>query len=421
MSPLVRRTALVALVLTATVSLMSGLPASATTTGIVPTHLPYPTGGTKTVGPGIDSAGQNAQLADSLGAAIKPSWHSEPPVCPSSGDTNAVASATAGYYTVVAYREYECGYVAAYRSDTGVKVWQHSISAATNPYHYIDAVTGMVSDGTNVYVASQSYLYAFNIVTGTRLWTTDYVGGLGIQLSAGNGLVVYQNYAQDAKTGKNRFDLMTQIWGGDCQSMMAGTRIYFSCGGDIEAFDLTGKRLWRYNTGDGTNSRVPQLHGGLLYIPGSWAPTRMTTVLNAATGVFVRKLAPSRLPIAFDGHVGFFTDIPWQPGAASVSAVDLTTGTTYWTHTFAVTGTSPNFTYTNPNAAPVVENGIVWVFLARDTLSPGQIAALDEVTGATRSFTTEAGTINSGGGSFEIARHRIFVDSGSGLQTYVAK
>lgn len=114
----------------------------AVTASIVPGHLPYPSGGANAIGPGIDSGNQNAQLAESIGSAIKASWHARPPLCPSTDGSDATSFSVAGSRTVVVDRQYQCSWLSAYDTGSGALLWRRQ-------YHFTNTAK---IDGSTVYL-----------------------------------------------------------------------------------------------------------------------------------------------------------------------------------------------------------------------------------------------------------------------------
>ena len=398
------------------VGLMEAGPSAATTAPIVPGHLPYPSGGTNAIGPGIDSGNQNSQLAETIGSSIKASWHAMPALCPSAGGSDAVSISVAGARTVVVDRQYQCSFLSAYDTATGRLLWRRQYHFAHNAkidgstaYLEYDAANGQVVD-------------AVDLATGKVRWTgpiDDYNGTYA--LSIGSGLLLNSTWALDAATGAHRFtvklgpDAVT-----DDVAFIAGGRIFLNSSGAIEAHSTaSGALLWSYRKqsfyGPGAGNATPALHNGLLYVAGTMGMSSSTTlVVNPATGALVRMLPRTDQPIAFDGNVGIFTVTDLNKPSV-VSAVNLSTGATYWTHRLPVTDRGP----TGLSAPPVIGNGLVWILDGVDTGTPGHVAALDEITGATRSIMVESCPVASG--SLVIAQHRIFASSNCGVLTFVGR
>lgn len=389
---------------------------SAATPSIVPGHLPYPSGGTNAIGPGIDSANQNAQLAESIGYSIKASWHAEPPLCPQTAGSDATSFSVAGSRTVVLDRQYQCSWLSAYNTGTGALLWRHQYHFA---YHAkIDGSTVYLErdDATDAVVVD-----AVDLATGSVKWTAG-VGDAYTDhpFSIGSGLLVNSTWAMDEATGAHRFTIALSpdaSTGGT--AFVAGGRIFYNSFTGIQANSVTtGALLWSYRKqnlyGPGANNASPALHNGLLYVQSDFDIASATTlVMNPATGAVVRTLPRSGKPIAFDGTTGIFTATDNNMPAV-LSAVNLSTGAVYWTHRLPVTSTGQP---TGLVAPPVIENGLVWILDGVDTGTPGHVAALDEVTGATRSIKVESCPVATG--SLIIAQHRIFASSHCGTLTYV--
>ncbi len=421
-NPVRVRAATVSFIVLVAGSVLPSTAATAATPPIVPTHLSYPVGGTSVIGLGIDSANQNAQLAESVGAALKPSWRAEPPVCPQSAGSEPNTISVAGSRTVVLDKQYQCSYLSAYNTATGALVWRKQFAAG-------DFTRTAAVVGDLVYLehdnANGTMLNAYDLMSGALKWSS-YDGDEYGQLvnSIGSGLVTNENWADDAITGAHKFTIsMANGSSTDGTSFVAGARMYYNADGAIQANSVTtGTLLWSYLKpgpfyGTGHGNALPALHDGLLYVRSSYQTRVSTTpVLNPATGHLVRTLPESDVPIAFDGQVGIFTVTPLNE-PSTISAVNLTTGHVYWAHKLPV-ATIGNITEpTTVNTAPVIENGLVWILDSTDSGQPAHIAALDEVTGATRHITVEScasGTLPA----MAVAQHRVFVSGNCGLLTY---
>lgn len=386
---------------------------------IVPGHLPYPAGGTSVLGDGINAGNQNAQLAETIPAQINRSWRAEPPLCPSSGGSSAVSISVSGIRTVVVDTQYQCSWLSAYETGTGKLLWRHQ-------YHFAHMAK---IDGSRVYLAhdnpetSQMVLDAFNLNTGALLWTSPYVSEY--RTVFGSGVVMGGYYAVDATTGTNRF-----VAGPSATSepshIEAG-RVIYNGEGLVEAFSATtGKSIWKYvkpggSFGPGAGTAATSVHNGRLYVP-SPNYTERTLVLDAATGKYIRTLPNSKKAIAFDGRTGIFTtygnsaSAPVTGGEPDViTAVDLETGAVQWTHRLGMK--DQNYGYEVVSSAPIIANGLVWILAGVDTGTPGQLMALDEITGRVRSGT-EIPCPPAFGGNLAIAQHRIFAPTACGVQTY---
>jgi hypothetical protein len=306
--------------------------------------------------------------------------------------------------------------LSAYNTGTGALLWRHQ-------YHF--AYHAKI-DGSTVYLERDDVglvVDAINLATGTVKWTAG-VGDQGYTdypISIGSGLLVNSTWAMDAATGAHRFTIAlapNATTGGT--AFVAGGRIFYNSFTNIQANSVTtGALLWSYTKqnryGPGANNASPAMHNGLLYVHSDFdTPSATTLVLKPATGAVVRTLPRSGAPIAFDGTTGIFTATDYNMPAV-ISAVNLSTGAVYWTHRLPVTGTGQP---TGLTAPPVIENGLVWILDGVDTGTPGHVAALDEITGATRSIKVESCPVATG--SLVIAQHRIFASSNCGVLTYTA-
>jgi hypothetical protein len=389
---------------------------AATTSPIVPGHLPYPSGGTNAIGPGIDSGNQNAQLAETLGYWLKSSWHARPPLCPSTDGSDATSFSVAGSRTVVVDRQYQCSWLSAYDTGSGALLWRRQYHFAGNAK--IDASTVYLGhDATN----DGPMVDAVDLATGRVKWTAPAgVESNGEVLTIGSGLLMISTRAIDAATGAYRFTIsQAPAASTDGTVFIAGGRIYYNSATAIQAYSPTsGALLWSYRKqsfyGPGSGNASPSLHNGLLYVRGLYNTNTFTTlVLNPTNGAVVRTLPHTDQPIAFDGTTGIFT-VTQNNMPSVVSAVNLSSGAVYWRHRLPVTSTGQP---TGLVAPPVIANGLVWILDGVDTGTPGHVAAFDEVTGATRFIKVESCAVATG--SLVIAQHRIFASSHCGTLTYV--
>lgn len=398
------------------VGLLGAAPAAAADE-IQPGHLPYPEGGTTSVGAGSDLANQNAQLADSVPATVKAGWHKAPRLCPQSGGSGATSMSVTKKITVVNDMQHGCGWVSAYRTSTGKKLWR-----TLYPRSYRALVVG-----STVYVQHRDAdggesLDALKLSTGKRLWSSEHVGDGGYTdyvPAVGSGLVMSSLRAVDQKTGAIRWSIPSdEVTGYDGATLITGGRVYLNSSVGVAAYDaLTGTRLWgrlkKGAAGTWAGVQRPAVHAGRVYVSG----TDATLAYDAETGELRQRLPGTFRPVAFDGDVGFFTTS--GAGSDTVTAVDLTDGHTYWT--YRAEDLSPT-EFRVLTTAPVVSNGLVWVQEGVDTWTKGRLVALDEVTGTVRSTTTQAcAPVMFEYASMTIAQHRIFTPSSCGVLTYVKK
>ena len=400
---------------------------AATTPPITPGHTSYPAAGTTVQGLGIDAANQNAQLAESVPATIKASWHAQAPLCPQAGESVATSISVSGAYTAVVEQQYQCSFLSVYTTSTGALRWrkQWTSRSALTANIVGDVVYLEADNPTN----GETDLYAYTLATGALKWQSfdgDYYAQY--TTSIGSGIATSQQWADDLTTGKHKFTFNlspTSSTGG--VSFVAGGRLFYNASGAVEAHSVTtGALLWAHpksddNTGPGAGNALPALHNGLLYIRSIYGnSSNSTLVLDPATGKLVRTLPVADEPIAFDGSVGVFTRTPYGK-QSTLTAVNLTTGHVYWTHVLpGASAGNPN-NYTVVDTAPVIENGLVWILDTTGSDIPGHVASLDEVTGATRSITVQPCGAGSEPGMLAVAEHRVFASSGCGVLSYVAK
>lgn len=386
-------------------------PAVATTPPITPGHAPYPPGGTNAIGAGVDSAAQNAQLAESLPSHVYLSWSAQPPLCAGAANSEARSISIEGSRTVVVDRQYQCSFVSAYNTSTGGLLWRRS-------YHF--AGTAQVV-GSSVFVAHDNqatggtYVDALSLSSGGLLWSRPDADPTNqMTLAVGSGLVATPGWILNAVTGAHT---LTSINAGGGSAVISNGRIYVN-GSAVRAYTSGGQLLWTAakSSGYGSGNARPSLHNGVLYVTSTRVsgPTSgaRTLAIDARTGKVIRTLPPSAAPIAFDGNVGIFTAAAFND-STTVSAVNLTTGSTYWSVKLAPFASGPATLW---GGAPVVENGLVWLVASSDTVTPSRLIALDEVTGATRDTISQP--CYPAQGSLVIAQHRIFSPSDCGDLTF---
>jgi len=410
----VKRPSRVRMVVTALAVVAGTLVASPATAApaIQPTRLPYPAGGTNSIGPGIAEGNASAQLAEKLPAGIKASWSAAPELCPSAGGVTPSSVAVAGSRTVVLEEQYQCASVSTYDTKTGALTWRKQ-------YHF--ATTAKLTGGM-VYVSHDNptdgswSVDALDVATGAVRWTEPIIGSK-ID-SIGSGVLVMDTLMLNLKTGSRTPALQIPAGTSGGKSLVADGRVFRNSGTELSAWSVsTGKRLWSY-TKVGTSASgdaLPSLHNGRLYVRSDSSGSTVK-VFDPATGKVIRQLPASTDPLAFDGDYGFFTQAN-QNAQTFVTAVNLTTGVKVWTRTLPVRGGS---WVPWGSTGPIVANGNVWLLHAPNTGTPAHLTAFNETTGATASSTTmpcEPGV----GGALTIAQQRLFVSTSCGIHTYVAK
>ncbi|MHA7145588.1 outer membrane protein assembly factor BamB family protein [Arthrobacter sp. TmT3-37] len=394
----------------ALVLLLAGLvavPSAQALSPIVPGREPLPVGGTNVAGAGINALNENAQLAETIPATIKPGWAASPPLCPSAAGSNAASISVAGTRTIVVDRQYQCSYVSAYDTATGALLWRRN-------YHFAQSAR---IDGSRIFVPHDIDGWvvtdALDLATGKVLWTAPT--GNEYTVTVGGGLVMSHAWAADMVTGAKRLEI--PLGSNGARTFIFENKIYSNSGWDLQARTLTGQLLWTFDKAallgtQGSNSDL-SMHNGLLYVHSLYWNAK-TLVINPATGKLVRTLPSSTSPIAFDGNTGIFTKYEHNEPSL-LFAVDLTTGETHWTYTLPDMGGRPS----NPlSLAPIISNGLVWTLAGNDTATPGQLIALDEITGAQKSSTQQSCPVAIG--NLAIAQKRIFTPSSCGVLTYTA-
>lgn len=401
-------------------------PPSAT---IVPTHLPSPHGGTTTVGQGLQQSNDNAQLAESIPAQVRPDWAAAPSALSCLNEDRELTTrttATNGKYTAVLSTA-TCSRISVYRTSSGKKVWRKAFFE----------VRSIVSDGKFVYaytedINGRDHIEAFKISSGKRQWR-HRASSSPDNLVVGSGVVVNGYQVLDAKSGKLKYYLPepTGETSNDPFTLVVGGRLYRNTNAEVGAWTVAGKLLWLYTkTGDyfegpGEGESLVQFHAGRVYVREATADEKPTLVLDAETGAKLGELPFTAQPLAFDGTVGIFTHRHWSDNdRVSLQAVDLNDSHVYWTKTFVAENAEARMSLLTP---PVIENGLVWFNADDPAGGRSNLVALDEVSGQQQSSTSLACRLkghHSDGAAFGtigVAQHRLFVPSTCGLQTFTAR
>lgn len=382
-------------------------------------HLPYPASGTQAVGAGTNNANQNAQLAETLPAGIKAGWKAAPPLCPGAAGSEATTVSVAGNVTVVLDRQFQCSFLSAYSTSSGTLLWR-------NAYHF--AYPQRVS-GSTVYFQhddpanGQTIVEALALSTGTVIWSSRS-GSATSTLEVGGGIVSVGRVVLDAATGKLKYLLKSEA-ATNGSTLISDGRLFVNNDRRVEAYTIaTGTRLWAITKpgavfGPGHGAARLALNKGLLYVTAvTGQDSGLTLVLTPATGGVVRTLPRSDTNLAFDGNVGIFT-VSDQSGAVAsvISAVNLSTGAVYWKRTLPTDQSGPAVVAA---AAPLIANGVVWIYSGFNTGTPGHIFGVNEATGAVLSTTIEPCPVSFEATGIIIAQHRLFAPSNCGIHTYTA-
>jgi outer membrane protein assembly factor BamB len=396
--------------------------------GITPGHLPWPAGGTVSVGRGVNEYGTNAQLAETMPANVALKWKVSAPVCPQSFSTATRSVSVVGSRVFTAETGYTCGYVTAYDLNTGAVLWRRSgFDSLLKPATYRDG---------NLYITYFDYreglhkLEALDPATGRTRWSSTMVTGTP-WIQAGSGLVTTGLWALNATNGAWRYTTDSSTFADwHAKPYIAGGKVFMNAAESISAYDAaTGRRLWTRKkrvpgAGEsyaGSGYAIPALHDNRLYVRSlDGGPV---LVLDPTTGAKVRTLPRSDGAMTFDGNVAFLTQRAWEK-ADVLRAVDVRTGTTYWRRSMPQPGGQPR----RIGPAPLVANGLLWVADIYNTAIPSVLYAFDETTGAVKSATTlpclvmpdqedESWGQASGLG---MAQHRLFVPTECGLLTFAA-
>lgn len=396
---------------------------------IVPTHKTYPSGGTTTVGQGLQRSNSNAQLAESIPAQVRPRWGAAPSAHSCLNEDSELTTrttATSRKYTAVLSTA-TCSRISVYRTSSGKKVWRKAFFE----------VSSIVSDGTLVYAYTEDIngnnaIEALKISSGKRQWR-HRASSSPRNLVVGSGVVVNGSQVLDAKSGKFKYYLPepTGETSNDPFTLVVGGRLYRNTNAEVGAWTVAGKPLWLYTkTGDhfegpGEGESLVQYHAGRIYVREATADEKPTLVLDADTGVQLGELPFTAQPLAFDGPVGIFTQKHWSDNdRVSLLAVDLDDAHVYWTKTYVAQNPQARMSLLTP---PVIENGLVWFNLDNPAGGRSDLVAVDEVTGQQQSSTSLACRLKShhsdgaAFGTIGVAQHRLFVPSTCGLQTFTAR
>ena len=204
----------------------------------------------------------------------------------------------------------------AHELGTGATAWQAPLRSADVPRQPGDDFSVPAVSGGVAFVGCREHaVHAFDVKTGTPLWTTDTAGAVQSSPTA-HGSRVFVGcddgnlYGLDAHTGDVRWTAPT---GGRVRSSPAiGDRVVYvtSTSGMAHAIDVvTGTRLWPAVTGDAIEAS-PCLADGALYI-GSW--DARLYALDATSG---ERLWRRQLPDSLDKEMAL------APGVLLVSVND---------------------------------------------------------------------------------------------------
>lgn len=211
---------------------------------------------------------------------------------------------------------------------------------------------------------SSGSMSAFNSTTGDLVWTASLPGQylFTSPVTAQNGIVYTGGagvggtvYALDETNG----DL---LWTGSVENgdtsapAISGTGIYvsYACPQSYRFNAKNGTQMWHYSGAcEGGGGDTAVVYKGLVYVRDVFFESTDGLTLNATTGATVGSFNSQYAP-AFNGTTAFYTE------SNTLTAVNLTTGTTLWTVN-ASGGTS--FT-----CSPIVVNSIVYMGTSAGTL-----------------------------------------------------
>jgi len=211
---------------------------------------------------------------------------------------------------------------------------------------------------------SSGSMSAFSATTGDLLWTAvlpdqylftsapTAMNGIVFTAGAGVGGNVYAVRESDGQL------LWSQgVENGDTSSpAIVGDGVYVSyvCPQTYRFNTRTGDQVWYYAGGcEGGGGDTAVVYDGLVYVRDIYDYATSGITLNAATGALVGGFNSTYAP-AFSGSTAFYTE------ASSLTAVDLTTGSTLWS---VAPSSGVSFT-----CSPIVVNGAVFMGTSSGTL-----------------------------------------------------
>jgi outer membrane protein assembly factor BamB len=249
-------------------------------------------------------------------------------------------------------------------------------------------------------------LTAFDVSTGARLWSTRIdalLAGFGPVFS--NGLVYVNGvggggvtYAFNARDGKLVWTALTGA--GSAGAVAVGGGIVYEAEGchTVFAFDAaTGQLTWTAGSDCGMGA-TPSVYQDAIY-----ATDTGSTALFGLGGEQRGSLAAATRP-AFHAGTAFFLGIGMNP-SPTLFAQDIATGAVKWS--FA----SDLFLC----SSPVVAGAGGQVFIAS---ASGNLYELDEATGAVRSVTKAAASLECEDGNLTLGAGRLLVIAPNQLIAY---
>ncbi|HEY5011615.1 MAG TPA: PQQ-binding-like beta-propeller repeat protein, partial [Acidimicrobiia bacterium] len=252
--------------------------------------------------------------------------------------------------------------VSAYGIETGNRIWGPVDIGGTYGFGALTYENGRVFA-----LNFDGVLTALDASTGAVDWSKQMpgqyaftspptaAGGVVYAGGAGSGGTVY---AVDEATGAVNWS--AGVMNGDHSSPAidsTGVYVSYACE-QAYSFTTAGALRWHHSTGcEGGGGRTDVLHGGRDYIRDDAGMT--PAILDEANGNSVGSFASVTAP-AFDANTMFTL------GSGTVTATDITTGTTEWSNSDG-----------NYVTAPLVVNGYVI-----EGAGTGDVHVLDELTGA---------------------------------------
>jgi outer membrane protein assembly factor BamB len=258
-------------------------------------------------------------------------------------------------------------YITAFNLLTGTRAWRHKISDHFLSGHYVPAISGGV-----LFVGGLDDMYAFNAVSGRQLWVTG-TGSDGNfnEVTVANGIVYDDTslggtlYAFSAANGQL---LWSALAPGCCligAVTVAGGLAYESTDAGLVAYNATtGAHVFTATAADQTDTVV--VGNGLAFMYGSDA----LQALNATTGALV-------WTVGLPGETGPFTpavdgDTLVIATARSMTAFSADSGAQLWS-------VSDGYDY----SVPAIADGVVYGAALLDAGVPNQgLQAIDEATGS---------------------------------------
>jgi outer membrane protein assembly factor BamB len=271
---------------------------------------------------------------------------------------------------------------------TGMTVWTQPIPAGFGSW------TGAAYENGTLFVITTETppfnaggIFAFNASDGHEVWSANLAGQYSFSSSptalngivytggAGGGGTVY------AVSETNGLTLWTaSVENGDSSNPAVtanGVYVSYACPQSYRFNPKTGVQAWHYSGPcEGGGGATAAVYAGLVYVRDIFNYSTDGITLNAQTGALVGGFNSQYMP-AFFQKFAFYTE------AETLTAVDLSTGSTRWT---AVASAGDSY-----SCSPIVVNGVVYT-----GTNSGKLIGYNNSSGK-KIFSAHIGSTNSCG------------------------